>query len=86
MVLNDDIHKYDKVERGIDKMLRVIKEAIDNCKTYKKLWEEQNKELDEQKLRLHRKDRQIKRLELKVEKLELEISDLKARKRAKKSK
>lgn len=63
-----------------------IREVFFQDKSYKKLWEEQNIELDQQKLTIHRQRRQIKKLELTVERLENEISDLKARKASKKIK
>lgn len=63
-----------------------IREVFFQDKSYKKLWEEQNVELDQQELTIHRQRKKIKKLELTVERLENEISDLKARKASKKSK
>lgn len=67
-------------------MIDYLKEVFNIDNSYKKLWEEQNVQLDEQKLRLHRKDKQIKKLELTVERLEKEITELKAHRRPKKTK
>lgn len=90
MILNENINQYDdleeKEERGIKVLINLVKSKLFERENYKKLWEEQNIELDKQKLKNHRKDREIKKLQIKIEKLENELSDLKAHTPSKKSK
>lgn len=76
VVLNKDIHEFDKKEkeRGIEEMIQSIKEFLGIGKNYKQLWEEQNKMLDDEKLKSRRKDKEIMRLKVKLEKLEKQIN------------
>lgn len=66
-------------------IINLIKEKF-NFTNYKRLWEEQNVELDRMQLKIHRQNKEIKKQELKIEKLEKEIIDLKAHTASKKVK
>lgn len=52
----------------IKRLLIHIKDKLDE-KTYKELWEEQNKQLDKQKLEIRRRDKKIMRLEYQLKKV-----------------
>lgn len=69
-VLNKDIHEFDDLEKK-ERLKEMFQNFFGiNGKSYKKLWEEQNKELDQMKLNLRRKDKQIMRLKVKLKKQE----------------
>lgn len=75
VVLNKDIHEFEKniKETPLEKVKRLAKDFIEKNKSYKKLWEEQNKILDQKSLELSRKDKQIMRLKVKLDKLQKEL-------------
>lgn len=75
VVLNKDIHEFEKniKETRLEKVKRLAKDFIEKNKSYKKLWEEQNKILDQKSLELSRKDKQIMRLKVKLDKLQKEL-------------
>ena len=86
VVLNKNIHQYDKKEQKLKVQEKRNLLSIIFKKGYKELWQEQNVLLDKQKSRIQRKNKEVKKLKTKIEELETEISDLKARRAKKKSK
>lgn len=73
------------IVNGKERRMKMIFDILIG-RNYRRLWEEQNVDMDKQKLVIHRQKREIKKLELKIERLENEISNLKARRASKKTK